>query len=655
MLDRCFNVHRRLVTNDPSLEKIRALMQAGRLVDAERLCRRRLSEKAPHPEHFHYALGFIFMTRRDLVRASRSLQDAVSAAPFYTEALHALAFVFKDLGDSERAVITLTRAAECPGAGADILCNLGLLRRERGENRLAIAALRRAVALDRRSARAWQALGLAHRALNESDEAITALRQAIECDRRNPAAHLALGTLFLDLDRPEAVEVLAEAARLDAASATTAERYARALARAQRFEEAIAEHERARRLAPDVSAHLLSHAASLAEAGRVEDADTMLQGVIASATAPVDDKARAHHELAVRSLARNDVAAARAHLDEALMLAPGHDDIRLRRAMLLLSLGEFDPGWREFESRFGTALESGGAIHTQPFPQPRWSGWDLRDQAILVWGEQGIGDDIVAASMLPDLAARAREVLVHTDGRLEALFLRSLPANVRFFPRVLPVQAELLSERIACQIPLGGLGEFLRPSWRSFGTPRAYLRADPAPTDDFRRRYSAFPGLKIGIAWRSKNLVNGRIKSTQLTDWEPVLRTLGVTFINLQYGDCADELAEAKARFGCDIRNDLEVDQLRDMDRFAAQVASLDGVISVSNAVAHTAGALGVPTAVLLATDPLWLWFRERSDSPWYPRVRLFRQARAGDWSVPMVQVAAALAAWPPASAAAAR
>ena len=92
--------------------------------------------------------------------------------------------------------------------------------------------------------------------------------------------------------------------------------------------------------------------------------------------------------------------------------------------------------------------------------------------------------------------------------------------------------------------------------------------------------------------------------------------------------------------------HDPDVDQLRDMDGFAAQVASLDLVISVSNAIAHTAGALGVPTWVLLAIDPLWLWFRDRDDSPWYPRARLFRQVSAGDWSEPVSRVAASLQGW---------
>ncbi len=635
------------MADNRSFDKIKALMQAGRLQEAERLCRQHLTEKAPNPERFHYALGFIFMSRRELDKAAQALQDAVSAAPFHVEALHALAFVLKDLGEPDRAVAALSRAADCPGAGADLLGTLGLMRRERGENRLAIEALRRAVTLDPRLAGAWQALGAAHRALNENDEAIAAYRRAIECGSGNAAAYLALGTLLLDLNRSDAVEPLARAVSLTPGSGPAAERHARALARAKRFAEAFAEHERARRLVSDKGAYVLSHAESLAEAGRRDEADRLCRQVIASPEASAEDRALAYQQRAIRALALGDTQVARADLDAALVLAPARDDIRLRRAMLLLSLGVFDPGWKEFKTRFGNTTGTGAGIHAQPFPQPPWMGEDLRERTILVWGEQGIGDDIVAASMLPDLARRAHEVLVHTDARLGPLFARSFPANLRFYPRVLPIQPELLSDRISCQIPLGGLGEFLRPSWDSFGKPGGYLHADTEKTERFRRRYASLPGLKVGISWRSKNLVNGQVKSTELGDWHPVLRSPGVTFVNLQYGECADDLARARALAGCEIHHDPEVDQLRDMDSFAAQVASLDLVISVSNAIAHTAGALGVPTWVLLATDPLWLWFRDREDSPWYPQIRLFRQARAGDWSHPVSEVAAALRGWP--------
>ncbi|MFM8534459.1 MAG: tetratricopeptide repeat protein, partial [Acidimicrobiia bacterium] len=460
-------------------------------------------------------------------------------------------------------------------------------------------------------------------------------------------AYLALGTFLLDLNRNDAVETLGQAVMLSPDNAPAAERYARALAQAGRFAEALAEHERGRRLEPDSGVHILSQAETLVQAGRQAEADELSRHLIEAPKIGAEDKALAHQQRAVWALARGDVASARCDLDAALALAPDRDDIRQRRAMLLLSLGQFDPGWKEFRSRFSRTMVGAGTIHAQPFLQPPWMGEDLRDRAILVWGEQGIGDDIVAASMLPDLAKRAREVLLHTDGRLEPLFTRSFPSNVRFFARILPVQPELLSSRIACQIPLGGLGEFLRPSSESFGTPRAYLHADPAKAEHFRRRYEALPGLKVGISWRSRNLANGRIKSTSLDEWQPILRLPNVTFINLQYGDCSEDLARAQEHTGCRIHHDPEVDQLRDMYTFAAQVASLDLVISVSNAIAHTAGALGVPTWVLLATDHLWLWFRDRDDSPWYPRVRLFRQTRPGDWSEPVRQVAANLEAWP--------
>lgn len=145
-----------------------------------------------------------------------------------------------------------------------------------------------------------------------------------------------------------------------------------------------------------------------------------------------------------------------------------------------------------------------------------------------------------------------------------------------------------------------------------------------------------------------KNYELGWLKSQNLASWATILQTPGVTFVNLQYGDRKADLTRAKEQLGVDILHDDTVDPLVDMDAFAAQVAAMDLVISVSNTTVHTAGALGVPTWVLTATGRgrLWYWFRGQTVSPWYPSVRFLTQEAAGDWMPVLNRCATDLAAW---------
>ena len=151
----------------------------------------------------------------------------------------------------------------------------------------------------------------------------------------------------------------------------------------------------------------------------------------------------------------------------------------------------------------------------------------------------------------------------------------------------------------------------------------------------WRDRFEALgKGLKIGISWRGGGKTSEkRLRSTVLDQWITLLSVPGVHFINLQYGDCSQELREAKENFGVTIHHWEDADPLKDLDGFAAQVSALDLVISVDNATVHMAGALGIPVWTLLPFACDWRWMRDFEDTPWYKTVRLFRQNSPGDWS----------------------
>ena len=151
--------------------------------------------------------------------------------------------------------------------------------------------------------------------------------------------------------------------------------------------------------------------------------------------------------------------------------------------------------------------------------------------------------------------------------------------------------------------------------------------------------------MLVGISWKSTGINRRRalLKSTVLEEWTSILSQQDCYFINLQYGDVKEELAQLQQQTGLIIYQDEEIDSLRNLDDFAAQVSALDLVISTSNTTVHVAGALGKPVWTLLSYIPDWRWMLEREDTPWYPSMRLFRQSETGDWPRIFAQVNSAL------------
>jgi ADP-heptose:LPS heptosyltransferase len=147
----------------------------------------------------------------------------------------------------------------------------------------------------------------------------------------------------------------------------------------------------------------------------------------------------------------------------------------------------------------------------------------------------------------------------------------------------------------------------------------------------------------VGVSWRTANPASSWQRNADLALWHRVLAQKGVRFVCLQYGDCAPTLKNIHETIGVEIYQDPEVDPITDLDGFAAQVAAMDLVISIDNSTVHLAGALGKPVWTLLPYAPDWRWMLGRQDSPWYPSMRLFRQAAPGNWESMFDEVAGEL------------
>jgi Flp pilus assembly protein TadD len=280
-------------------------------------------------------------------------------------------------------------------------------------------------------------------------------------------------------------------------------------------------------------------------------------------------------------------------------------------ALSLLSDGVWGEAWDEHEWGLKVPSLREDRIVLEV---PMWEGPVKQpDCTVLVWGEQGIGDEIMFASMLREVL-KTNKVVLECFGRLETLFKKSFPEIDVYGTREDREVNWVGNHKIDYRIPIGSLGKFYRRSAESFpGTP--YLVADAAPKGD---------KFRVGIAWSGGGIKLGRVqkRSVPLSWWKSILNVPGIEFISLQHTDATEEL-DLMDTLGYSIKRMEEV-KARDYYETARLVKSCDLVISVCTSVIHLAGALGVPCWVMTPKYPAWR-YQNSGKMPWYRSVRLYR------------------------------
>ena len=309
-------------------------------------------------------------------------------------------------------------------------------------------------------------------------------------------------------------------------------------------------------------------------------------------------------------------AEAESCFDAALALRPNHAETQLARAVGHLVRGDLRAGWEGFEWRW------------RRFPTPPWAGESLEGRTILLHAEQGFGDTIQFARYAPLVAQAGGRVVLEVHPLLVRLLkpLEAAAPNLH----VVEQGPEPTPHDLHC--PLMSLPRAFGTDLGSVPAQASYLSADP---DDSARQGVRFPAdgsFRVGLVWAGNpKHRNDRNRSIAVDRLGPLLSVPGVRVFSLQTGDARDRLPPGVP--------DL-IEGVRDFADSAAILSHLDLVIAVDTAIVHLAGALGVPTWLLLPYAPDWRWLLDRADSPWYPSLRLFRQPHPGDWDTVLATVA---------------
>jgi hypothetical protein len=253
---------------------------------------------------------------------------------------------------------------------------------------------------------------------------------------------------------------------------------------------------------------------------------------------------------------------------------------------------------------------------------------------LLIWAEQGIGDEIFYAGLLPMLSTKDVSITLSADKRLHPIYRRS-------FPKVDILDKDVLMNSSVdtgfdAQAPIGDLGYLLDINPAAIKATRSpYLQSDPVKRDSYRRTTSALgSGLVCGVAWKSVNPKFGTAKSIGLDSFAPLLGLPGVHFVNLQYGDVKEEIQHVKSTLSVDVHQVPGVDVFYDVDSLLALIDACDIVVTTSNVTAHLAGSIGKRAAVLVphSRGKIWYWHENDEYSFWYPSLKLFYQDNTVTW-----------------------
>jgi tetratricopeptide (TPR) repeat protein len=612
-------------------------------------------------------LGLIAAQQGDFDEAEKQLQRATRITPDVAPLHNNLGSVYLDAGKLDEALAAFRRALKLKPRFAEAHINLGeaslrhgdaadalrafqaVLKHEGGHVAALLGAARALSKLGRDKDLAahyrkaanhmqtvphWMELGRAMLEGGAVAEAISAYERARALDPENLSiVHECLGRL---VDAGRYAEVLAVAQPYVDAN-PSAENYnllGDLLRRADQPEQAAAALCRAIELAPDMVAPRHNLAVLYSDLGDHPTADDWAK----QALALQPDLAEAACLRGSIALEQGDADAAIAYFDAVLAANPGSAIARWNRGLAELVAGRFASGWRDFDQDCFAQRGSRSAADL-----PRWDGQLHAGQRILLRGEQGVGDEIFFASVVADLLASGIQCQYEGDGRLAPLFERAFP-GMRCH-----AYGKADHRQFDAQLPIGSLPAMFRQREQDF-PGHAYLSADAGKAARWRERLGRLPGrLKVGIAWRGGvDPVARRQRSIALDEWAPLLGLPDIDFVSLQYGDHGAEIAAAEARHGIKLHRWNDCNPLLDLDQFAAQLSALDLVISIDNSTVHLAGALGVPTWMLLGGLGNWRWLLGRDDSPWYRSLRIYRRRLGEGAGTHLATLAETLRDWQP-------
>ncbi len=569
-----------------------ALRNKGKLDEAIACFREALKRRAVYPEA-HNNLGIALKHKGKHEDAIQSYQEALRLRPDYPEAHNNLGIALATSGKHEAAVISFRQAVRLKPEYVEALCNLGN----------ALSDLRR--------------LG----------EAVEAYDRALRVRPRDPKIHKAKGIALVRQEKyKDAIACYQEALRLRPEYPEVHNDLGIALARQSKYEDAVASYRKALEYRPEYAEAHNNMGNALRNMSQFEDSLECYRTAIRIKPRYTD--AYNNQGITFSEMGRFDDAVA--SYTECIRLNPNHIDAHMNRALTWLRKGNYAQGWAEYEWRWRKRK-----LTNRPLIMPLWNGFPLNGRRILLITEQGNGDTIQFIRFARLLKEQGGTVILECPERLLKLL-----ANCPHIDHLV-AQGQPLPDYdvFAPMLTLPGL---LGTALDKIPAEVPYLAPDPELLEKWRRELADVKEFKVGINWQGNPKYAGdRHRSIPLRHFEPLSKVPGVRLFSIQKNFGSEQLKDATFEV-TDLGSRLDNETGPFLDT-AAVMKNLDLFITSDTAVAHLAGALGVPVWMAVSTTPDWRWLTIREDNPWYPTMRIFRQSEHMVWPPVFERIAAEL------------
>jgi len=570
--------------------------------------------------------------RGDFLGAEAVLRKGLAVRPDDPEILCELAALKADTGAFAEAHFFATSAIEAKPDAARAHALLGRILAETGSTEAALEGYGKAIALDANDAEFHFGRGVVLQRLGRLEDALDSYSRALAMVPDRAEAWCNHGNTLMALKKFEdALNSFDRGLKSRPDVGILHYNRASALNALGRGQEALDAYDRALALEPHNIDFRNNRGNTRLEAGDIKGAIADFRQIIAEAP----DHAQGYNGLGITLHGEGDFDQAEELYLRALSLAPDYADVHHNLAVVRLYKGDFARAWTDYGYRCHPTAYRGNLRKKAPSIElfekiPLWNGpQDRISGKIGIWYEQGIGDQVLFSTMIPELLESGRSFVYEVDGRLLPAYRRAFPA-VQFVENGDPPAPELTDA--AAAVFCGSLPGFFRTSAESFARqPRCILQADQERVAAYRQRIG--DGLRIALSWRSAREGRlGRSKSVRLADFAPFLAVPGTRCVDVQYGDTAAERAEA----GVAVPQRFDgIDYYNDLDEVLAILDACDLLITTSNANAHLAAALGKPVWLLYPGEraPFHYWAHGGDHRClWYPSVEIVSAPELDDW-----------------------
>ncbi|MDA1293815.1 MAG: tetratricopeptide repeat protein, partial [Proteobacteria bacterium] len=548
----------------------------------------------------YYNMGNALQDQGKSDEAIKAFNKALSLRPDYVEAYYNMGNALQDYGKLDEAIEAFKKALSLKPDYIEAYYNIGNALQDHGKLDEAIASYQKALSLKPDYIEAYYNMGNALKDHRKLDEAIASYQKALALKPDHIEAHNNMGNVLKDQGKLN--EAIASYDKMLALKPDFAEAYhniGNALQDQGKLDEALEAYQKALSLKPDYPDTYNNMGLTLQDQGKLDEALEAYN----KALALKPNFAQAYNNMGIALKGQGKLEEAIKVLNKALSLKPEYGEAHINLSFALLNVGELKKGLEEYEWRWKAAKN---LTKIREFSIPVWDGQkNLQGKRILLWSEQGIGDTINWVSRLPLISSQAQHCTLECPEKLVPLLRRSFP-NVEIKPE--DKSRDLQRNDFDFHLPLGSLYRHFIPQILNNPKPDAFLVPDPVRINFWKQRLKSLgPGPYIGVSWKSSNMSPKRLPNyAHISEWCPIFKIDGITYINLQYIDYESDLAKIKSEFGVTVHNFDDLDHYNNIDDVGALCAALDMVVSTKITVPLISSGVGTITKLANWRQSSW-------------------------------------------------